>query len=93
MPPEEKGEVVPVPDNDKDGTQRIYDTLANQIQGMPKEIMKHSRFPLWAIIATINLLCRLVIANSDMTKEQLLKQVNDIFTGYKENKAEKRFLN
>ena len=89
MPPEEKGEVVPVPDNDKDGTQRIYDTLANQIQGMPKEIMKHSRFPLWAIIATINLLCRLVIANSDMTKEQLVQQVGDIFAAHKDDKPDK----
>ena len=92
-PPEEKDEVIPVPTNDKDGTQQIYDTLANKIQSMPQEILKQPRFPFWAIIATINLLCRLVIVNSNMTKEQLLKQVGDIFSGYKEGKAEQRLPN
>jgi len=93
MPPEEKDEVIPVPTNDKDGTQQIYDTLANHLQSMPEEIRKQPRFPFWAIVAAINLLCRLVIVNSNMTKTQLLKQVGDIFTGYKEGKAEKRLMN
>lgn len=93
MPPEEKDEVIPVPTNDKDGTQQIYDALADKIQTMSQEVRKQPRFAFWAIIATINLLCRLVIVNSNMTKEQLLKQVGDIFSGYKEGKAEKRLLN
>jgi hypothetical protein len=93
MPSDESQEVVPVPDNDQEGTQFVYDTLANEIQSMPQEVLKKPRFPFWAITAVINLLCRLVIVNSNMTKEQLLKQVGDIFTGYKDGKAEKRLLN
>jgi hypothetical protein len=92
-PPEEKDEVIPVPTNDKDGTQKIYDTLANGIQSMPEETRKQPRFAFWAIIAAINLLCRLVIVNSNMTKQQLLAQVGSIFEGYKEGKAEQRLLN
>lgn len=86
-------ETIPVPTSDKDGTQRIYDLLAGKLQSMPESIRKSPRFVVWAITAVINVLCRLVIANSDMTKEQLQKQVGDIFSGYKEGKAEKRFLN
>lgn len=93
MPGDDDDNVIPIPDNDKNATQVIYDVLANGIQSMPEKIRKQPRFAFWAIIAAINLLCRLVITNSNMTKAQLLKQVNDIFTGYKENKAEKRLLN
>ena len=86
-------ETIPIPTNDKDGTQRIYDVLAGELQSMPESIRKNARFPIWAITAVINVLCRLVIANSNMTKEQLQKQVGDIFSGYKEGRAEKRLLN
>lgn len=85
--------LLPVPASDKEGTQRIYDMLASELQSLPESLRKSPRFPVWAITAVINVLCRLVIANSDMTKEQLLKNVGDIFTGYKENRAEKRLLN
>jgi hypothetical protein len=89
LPPD--SEVALVPENDKDGIQKVYEAMAKAIQGMPES--KHPRFAFWALVAVINLLCRLAINHTSMTKEQLMSQVGGIFAGCKNEKTAERLMN
>lgn len=89
-----KDSLTSLPAQDKAGTQQIYDALADLIQGLRREADDASgRFTFWAVTAVINLLCRLAMSGTNMTKEQLLTTVDEIFTGYQEGKAKRRFIN
>lgn len=58
--------------------QAIYDTLATALGAVPAPLAAHAKFGLLAMMAIINIACR-VAMKTGVRKEEFLRSVNNIW--------------